>query len=468
MSCGSWHVACVVSASPKGEKYEVDEENSETTAITTNIEVGTDSVSSVNIPTNEHDIVPNRDGSEVVGKPCSEEDFLPGIKFSGNEQPLTQELASGDGNEVGYELIEDVVAGEVNLSGKQNREGKDNYSSNDSNNEDYDGNNRTKDKIIDDVEKDTKNTDRSIGCNLEEKPELVDEIPTVTVHLSSVEINEEKPALIGNVLKHSDNAGKKCNGEHLSCVSAMPADEESHPTRHDGCKTTSPSLQDFTVMSTSSIKEPQEGTNVTSTEVRELEQPTSEPSCTEDFFPKESDEFDVLDTIFNSKVESVETTGEEETNLVVEQKGSGSPIATRTRAFSEQPNRSCGPRGSQDIAVGLHSGSLDSLRVYHQQDGVARGLQVRASPRVTYSPPANSHRSVGHLNREKRPARMLRRTSFDVVCQIQCKCTRTPPPPPPPPDTRGSLMRNGGVTLGNDSCNLSRTVFCRLPDKLLE
>jgi len=88
---------------------------------------------------------------------------------------------------------------------------------------------------------------------------------------------------------------------------------------------------------------------------------------------------------------------------------------TRARAHSEQRSGTDSRRVSQDISSTLRSGSLESMKLYRQQEDTTKDSKPS---RLTYSPPANARSAVGHLRREKKPARMLRHTSFDSVCNV--------------------------------------------------
>jgi len=458
VSCGSWHVACVVFASPKGERNEAHEEKPQTVAITTDNEVDTDSVCSQTIVRDEKEIELNRDSKAVVSEPSAGEYVTPGLTSIDHNEPRTQDEVICNGNEVRQELIEDVVTNEAITSEKQIREQECNSINNDFNNEAAD------DKKVESGFEGTENTTssgRHADSNLEEKPALI-HISKESVRRSSVVINEEKPAVISNVRKHPDNTERK-NGEECSStlnISALSrGDGQSCLTSDDGSKrATYSSLPEFISTRPSSIAEAEEETTATSTKNLELEQTTAEPTRNNGCFPEETDEFDVLVAAFNSKAESEETACEEEKEYV-EQKGNACPVTgtrafseqynssgsphglensspmtitrmfsekrngtssphesgsarpiTRTRAFSEQYNSPGSPHGSRDISVALHSGSLDNLRLYHQHDGANRGARPGL---VAYSPPSHPRSSGGHLNREKRPARMLRRTSFE-------------------------------------------------------
>ena len=93
---------------------------------------------------------------------------------------------------------------------------------------------------------------------------------------------------------------------------------------------------------------------------------------------------------------------------------------TRARAHSEQRSGTDSQLASQDISSALRSGSLESMKFYRQQEDITRGSRPS---RLTYSPPANARSP--HLRREKKPARMLRHTSFDGVCNVLNFCTAT-------------------------------------------
>ena len=89
------------------------------------------------------------------------------------------------------------------------------------------------------------------------------------------------------------------------------------------------------------------------------------------------------------------------------------PRVTRARAHSEQRSGTDNQFASQDISSALRSGSLESMKFYRQQEDITKGSRPS---RLTYSPPTNARSP--HLRREKKPARMLRHTSFDGVCNV--------------------------------------------------
>lgn len=121
------------------------------------------------------------------------------------------------------------------------------------------------------------------------------------------------------------------------------------------------------------------------------------------------DEFDYAFEKYKDEPNVVEPASEDKKEAVAENKGEIHRV-TRPRAFSEQRSGDDAPV-SQGIASALRSGSLDSLKLHRHQDDTAKDVK---SSRVRCSPPAHSQSPVGQLNREKRPARMLRYTSVDM------------------------------------------------------
>ena len=117
---------------------------------------------------------------------------------------------------------------------------------------------------------------------------------------------------------------------------------------------------------------------------------------------------------FEHEFETLEAACVEQEKLAVKSKETTTRV-TRARAHSEQRSGTDSHLASQDISSALRSGSLESMKLFRQQEDVTKGSRPS---RLTYSPPANARSPVAHLRREKKPARMLRHTSFDSVCNV--------------------------------------------------
>ena len=131
----------------------------------------------------------------------------------------------------------------------------------------------------------------------------------------------------------------------------------------------------------------------------------------EDCASKKSDN---IDHDFEREYETAEAACVEQEKPPVKSKESTTRL-TRARAHSEQRSGPDSHLASQDISTSLRSGSLENMKFYRQQEDITKGSRPS---RLTYSPPANARSPAGHLRREKKPARMLRHTSFDGVCIV--------------------------------------------------
>lgn len=121
---------------------------------------------------------------------------------------------------------------------------------------------------------------------------------------------------------------------------------------------------------------------------------------------------------FEHESEAVEAAFTEQEKPAVKRKEITS-LVTRVRAYSEQRSGTNSHLVSRDISSALRSGSLESMKLFRQPENTTKGSRTTG---LTYSPPANARSPVGHLRREKKPARMLRHTSFDTVCYVLCLC----------------------------------------------
>lgn len=132
----------------------------------------------------------------------------------------------------------------------------------------------------------------------------------------------------------------------------------------------------------------------------------------------ESKENDDNEHEFEHESEAVEAACAEQEKRVVKRKKITSHV-TRVRAHSEKRSSTDSHLVSQDISSALRSGSLESMKLYRQPENTTKGSRTAG---LIYSPPANAKSPVGHLRREKKPARMLRHTSFDTVCYVLNLC----------------------------------------------
>lgn len=363
VSCGSWHVACVVCANQENEINEVREEKSEINSINAEIEVECGYLDSLNNQRNDKQKIElNMESKAVVGEKSS---VAPAVSLSDDEPPFSghRRVASDlifDENQGRIELIPAVANGELKNSEKvivqqvnsSHSAGEDNC-----------------DK---EVKEDSAFDDKAVGDTsyfkpmvqqiLEEKPAVIEtsKIGEKPDHVLKV-MNEEKPALSLNIVTSFDDA----SAEEIN-------------------------------------KQVAEKTN-------------------EDCASKESDNTEDDFAAFNGKSETVEAAYLEEEKPAVNSKEITSHVA-RVRAHSEQRSGTDSHLVSQDISSTLRSGSLESMKLYRQQEDITKDSRTS---RLTYSPPANARSPVGHLRREKKPARMLRHASFEAVCNVSNLCNVT-------------------------------------------
>ena len=133
----------------------------------------------------------------------------------------------------------------------------------------------------------------------------------------------------------------------------------------------------------------------------------------DDCASKESD--NSIEHEFEHESQSVEAACVEQFKPAVKSKELASRL-TRVRTHSETLSGTADYHlVSQDLPSALRSGSLESMKLYRQQEDTTKGSKPS---RLTYSPPANARSPIGHLRREKKPARMLRHASFDSVCYV--------------------------------------------------
>lgn len=343
VSCGSWHVACVVCANEGNKTTEINEENSEIKSINGEIEVKCGFLDSLNNQRNDKEKIElNRE----IGEKSS---VAPAVSLRDNEPPH-RGVVNGvinNKNQGRIELLlaaanDEVNKGIVERVNSSHRAGEDNFDKEVEEDSDFD------DKAVDD----TSFFEPVVEQILEEKSEVI--------KTSAI---EEKP---GHVLKVMD---------------------EEKPARSLNIETL---LDD--------------------TRAEEIGEQVAEKT-NEDCASKESNN---IEHEFEHGSETVEAACVEQEKPVVENKEITSRV-TRTKAYSEQRSGTDSHLASQDISSALRSGSLESMKLYRQQDDVTKGSRPS---RLTYSPPANARSPVGHLRREKKPARMLRHASFDSVCNV--------------------------------------------------
>lgn len=392
---------------------EIPEEKPEIPIITTENETE-DSLSNNGLILRHGQEIEINKESRTVCEPSSEENFTPDITFRENEEPVSDQRRVTDdllicASQTRNESNKKVVTAGENISKSRNMGQIDSFHS-DSDGKGFreqgaEGNNGSDERVADN----TNFYNHVVSSDLEEKPALTlnSKNEETAEHINKV-VYEEKPAFSSKVLTSSasgDPAVEDINERFTNNLDIGATRTCDFVSRNDSTSTFSDTIHEVAPL-TSSATEP---TSVISAEIVESNQPDKDTKENTEY--KVDDEFDYGFATFSGQPETVETACEEEKEAVVESKGERHRV-TRTRARSEQRS-SEDSLVSQEISSTLRSGSLDSLKLYHQQDDVPKDSRPS---RVSYSPPANSRNSVGHLNREKRPARMLRYTSFDVVC----------------------------------------------------
>lgn len=261
----------------------------------------------------------------------------------------------------------------------------------------------------------------TVTNNLEEKPAstLDSKNEEMTDHVKKL-VHEEKPATSPKVPQLSASGDPAIKGMserlrknlELGFVDRSSLLKHHYPSKTRDfvikdkvTSTISEALHDVKPLS-SALTEPK---TISSTNDFESKQPKEQNE--KNFESSVDDEFDYAFEKFSGEPNRVEAVCEDEKEAVVESKDEINRV-TRPRACSEQRSGE-DALVSEEIKTALRSGSLDSLKLHHQQDDAAKDFKPS---RVRYSPPACSQSPVGHLNREKRPARMLRYTSVDMVC----------------------------------------------------
>ena len=347
VSCGSWHVACVVCANEGNKINEIHEEKSEIKLINGEIDVECGFLDSLNNQRNdEQEVELNRDiGEKSSAAPAT-------CCLRDNEPPHREEVSDLiiDENQGRIELIpaaanDEVDKGivEIEQVNSFHRAGEDNCLDREGEDDgDFD------DKVVGG----TSVFEPVVEQMLEEKPEVIktSELGEKRGHVVKV-MDEEKPALSLNIVTLDDTRAEEIISEG-----------EAEETK-------------------------------------------------EDYASKKSDN---IDHDFEREYETAEAACVEQEKPPVKSKEIATRV-TRARAHSEQRSGPDSHLASQDISSALRSGSLENMKFYRQQEDITKGSRPS---RLTYSPPANTRSPVAHLRREKKPARMLRHTSFDGVCIV--------------------------------------------------
>ena len=346
VSCGSWHVACVVCANEGNKIAEIHEEKYEIKLINDDIDVESGFLDSLNNQRNDkQEVELNRDIGEKssAAEPASLRDNKPlhrgevsDLIIDENQERIELILAGAN------DEVDEVDKGIVEQVNSSHSAGEDNFHKEDEEDGDFD------DKVVDD----TSFFEPVVEKILEEKLEVIktSEMGEKPGHVLKV-MDEEKPALSLNIVTLDDTRAEKMISERV----AEETKENCASKKSDNID------HDF-----------------------EREYETAEAACVEQEKPP---------------VRSKEST----TRL------------TRARAHSEQRSGPDSHLASQDISSALRSGSLENMKFYRQQEDITKGSRPS---RLAYSPPANTRSPGGHLRREKKPARMLRHTSFDGVCIV--------------------------------------------------
>ena len=406
-------MACVVKANQKSKSNEMHKEKPE---ITTN---GAESAVEGRISSHDElEIELNKESKAVVCDRSPEGNTAPVTSLVENEQPLNYQRVTSnvviDENQSRSESIQTFVNAEENDSLKHaieqvNSSHSDkNVAGEDCHDEEVDENNGCDRKSVDD----TDFLDPVAENGLEEKPAGIEDSKNEdeVSHVIKV-MNEEKPAVSSIQRTSPDNSKtEKISDDFGDKIVPVTIDKDPDITSHDTSRirdhddiTVSGPLHEVT------LKEP-----TTSASGEIVESKTSAERTIQDYPSKENDDFDYGFAAFNDKTEHLPAAFVPEEKPVIKSKERPG-LVPRARAQSEQRSGTESALASQDIASALRSGSLENLKLYHQHDDTAKSSRPS---RLTYSPPTNSRSPVGHLRREKRPARMLRNTSFDVVCDI--------------------------------------------------
>ena len=346
VSCGSWHVACVVCANEENKINEIHEEKSEIKSINDEIEVQCGYFDRLNNQRNDKQKIElNMESKAVVDEKSPAE---PAISLRDNEQPY-REVAGDlvvDENQERIELNPAVTINEVKNSDKgiaeevnSSHSAQENCDKKVEEDSDFD------DEAVDDISY----FQPVVQQTLEKKPEVIN--TSVIGEKPDQVMDEEKPALSLDIVTSFDDAR---------------ADEMNEQVAEKTYK---------------------------------------------DCASKESDN---IEHEFEHESETVEAAWVEQEKPAAKSKETTSRV-TRARAHSEQRSGTDSHLVRQDISRALRSGSLESMKLYRQQEDGTKGSRPS---RLTYSPPANATSPGTHLRREKKPARMLRHASFNAVCCV--------------------------------------------------
>lgn len=387
MSCGSWHVACVVFAAQKHQISEADQEISETAKIIANSELDTDlesSVCSSVCETNGKQLLEEEEfATAFANDPPSEEGFP--INFNKEQENVfANNLTVGEENEAEDALLERFDSSkDCCVETQHHRETDDNSTAEEFNSK-ADADADTKTEIIGDVTRKTSTTgvnNTTINLSIEEKPTKLSKERTYSD--TSEEIKEKSVVLLKERTYSDTN-------EEIKKKPAVHSEERNYSGRNEGISEEKPSVIDALL--------------------KAAEDDTERPAFI-DKIPRESSgdepgpskEQKRPNVNLNQPANEQEHCVPKEEKVAIERQPNAG-LFTRTRTLSEQASNK-----------GYLSGSLDSITVLNQQESKGRASRSR---RVSYSPPANPRNSVGHLTREKRAPRMLRQASFDMVCHV--------------------------------------------------
>ena len=386
MSCGSWHVACVVFAAQKHLINEADQEISETAKIIANSELDTDLESSVCsvCETNGKQLLKEEEFATASANDPPREEGFP-INFNKEEENVfANNLIVGEENEAEDASLEPFDSSKDYCVETQHHRETDDNSTAEEFNSKADTDVDTKTEIIGDVTRKTSTTgvnNTTINLSFEEKPtNLLKE----RTHSDTSEAIKEKCVFLLKERTYSDT------NEENKKKPVVHSQDRNYSGRNEGISEEKPSVID--------------------TLLEAAEDDTERPAFI-DKIPREnsgdepgpSKEQKRPNINLNQLANEQEHCVPKEEKVAIERQPNAG-LFTRTRALSEQASNK-----------GCLSGSLDSTTVLNQQDSKGRASR---SSRVSYSPPTNPRNSVGHLTREKRAPRMLRPASFDMVCHV--------------------------------------------------
>lgn len=405
----------MVNAGQKSKTKEIQEEKPEITASSTEIAVEESNFESVKIRRQDgQENGLNKASKAVDDEKSSGDSPTPVISLSNKGQTYTDHRLSSDviidEHQAGIESNHTVVNAEDNISVKNDIEEV---------NSSHSGKNYVEEDCRDEKVDESNGFDSTavVENGLEEKPTVVQESKNEEQTVIEV-MNEEKPAVSSSLNILSDNTkSEMVDKDFGNKLGPVVIDKDSDIISHDTSRIRDSVTKDNydisaitdTLHEVTLNKDPDLSATTEIVELKRADQKTK-VNCES----TEKVEFDHSFEACNGKTEPSPPACVTEEEPVIKSKERPG-LVKRTRAHSEQRSERESPPVSQDIASALRSGSLESLKLSRQQEDVAKGSR-RSGP--TYSPPANSRNPVGHLRREKTPARMLRNTSFDVVCNV--------------------------------------------------